>query len=130
MQGRAGFRISSPTGSGIFGNSRFPRLCMEIPIPKEKVKRLHEGWDLFRFSPTLCLIVSCSQTAAQAPHPSGYLFCLTREYQGKKPHREARTGAAMTKVAGRKSCRGRSQRNNWQRLKSDLPFSPIAPLQV
>lgn len=40
---------------------------MEIPIPKEKVKRLHEGWDLFRFPPTSCLIVSCSQTAAPAP---------------------------------------------------------------
>lgn len=67
MQGRASFRISSLTASGILGNSRFLRLCMEIPIPKEKVKRLHEGWDLFRLPPALCLIVSCSQTAASAP---------------------------------------------------------------
>lgn len=35
-------------------------------------------------------------------------------------------GAGVTEVAGRKIFRGRSQRNSWQRLKSDLPSSAIS----
>lgn len=40
--------------------SRLPWRCTESPIPKEKVWRLHKGWDLFR-SPNLSLTVHCLQ---------------------------------------------------------------------
>lgn len=43
-------------------NSRFPRCCTESPILKEKVRRLHKDWDLFR-SPNLSLTVHCLQAS-------------------------------------------------------------------
>lgn len=54
--------ISSLQLLAVLGNSRFPRRCTESPIPKEKVWRLHKGWDLFR-SPNLSLIVHCLQAS-------------------------------------------------------------------
>lgn len=64
-------------------NSRFPRHCTESPIPKEKVWRLHKGWDLFR-PPNLSLTVHClqvSNAATAPPNPAdtlwrGVLQCL------------------------------------------------------
>lgn len=40
----------------------FQGIAQESPIPKEKVRRLHKDWDLFR-SPNLSLIVHCLQAS-------------------------------------------------------------------
>lgn len=87
---------------------------MEIPIPKEKVKRLHEGWDLLRPPPNLRLTMSCLQAPSCSPstshpsgylfpasHPSGYLFCLTKELQAKN------TGRGGQELEGPKSLAGK-----------------------
>lgn len=49
--------------------SRFQRCCTESPIPKEKVWRLHKGWDLFR-PPNLSLTVHCLQASKCSPSTS------------------------------------------------------------
>ena len=114
---RANFRNCFPTAFGILGNSRFPRLCVEVPIPKGKAQRLREGWDcsgLPKLAPCHELFPSCSPSTSL---PSGCLFCFTRELREKQRAGRMRAVGEVTEVAGRKVSGGRSQRNSWQRLR-------------